>query len=136
MNWRSAVSLRALAANADSIWVSIAFSVFDSRPISVPGGPEGTRLDRSPSAMSSAVRSTVSNGRRPIHTTTVARAISTASTTKATSQVINSRRFTVASTECSEIATASAPPSGCSTARTRKPEPPAVEGTVNARPAS
>ena len=51
------------AANAVSMWASMAFRDRDRRPTSVDGLPTSTRRDRSPAAMAAAVFSTWLSGR-------------------------------------------------------------------------
>ena len=58
--------------NADSIWLSMMFSDRPSRPISVSGSRSGTRRFRCPAAISPAVSSISTSGRRLARTTATA----------------------------------------------------------------
>ena len=59
---RSSEAIR--AANAASMWASMAFSDRPRRPTSVVGFSTATRRDRSPAAMAAAVFSTLASGRK------------------------------------------------------------------------
>ena len=65
---RAAASERLRASKDDSIWASMVFSDRPSRPTSVCGSRSGTRRDRSPAAMASAVCSMSLSGRRLLRT--------------------------------------------------------------------
>ena len=69
-DWCAAASDSSRAWKAVSIWLSMRFSDRPRRPISVRGSRSGTRRFRCPSAISSAVSSISTSGRRFVCTTT------------------------------------------------------------------
>ena len=68
--WCAAASDSSWAWNAVSIWLSIVFSDRPRLPISVRGSRSGTRRFRCPAAISPAVASMSTSGRRLARTTT------------------------------------------------------------------
>ena len=68
-DWCAAASDSSRAWNAVSIWLSIVFSDRPRLPISVRGSRSGTRRFRCPAAISPAVSSISTSGRRFARTT-------------------------------------------------------------------
>ena len=83
-DWTAASSDSCRSWKADSIWVSMALIERPSRPTSVRGSRSGTRRSRWPAAMSSAVSSMSSSGRRLLRTTAMPTMASTMITTMLT----------------------------------------------------
>ena len=68
-DWCAAASDSSRAWNAVSIWLSMVFSEWPRLPISVRGSRSGTRRFRCPAAISPAVPSMSTSGRRLARTT-------------------------------------------------------------------
>ena len=108
----------------------------DRLPTSVRGSDSGTRRDRSPRAIASAVRSTSTRGRSERRTVHQAMAASTASAITPTTTSIRMSRPTVSSMLCSDCATATDSPPPMGATSTRQRSRPSSEPVVNGSPAS
>ncbi len=129
----SAASSRSRAAT--SIWASMALSERPSLPTSVVPAQSGTRRDRSPPAMSFAVRAISPSGRRLLRTSQKQANPSTTSVPPPAAATIRTSWETVASTSPRLMAVIRVRPPRVGTATTRQLGPSAPrDSTVNGRP--